>query len=147
MQTYIFTYFQIRWLIKALTNIHLHNLYTYDVKGALWFLNAFSFFLTFEYYGLIQGGIIPVNLSTGLTQNLKTSHKIFVGSPALCRENKLWAKYHRNKVLVTRIKLQSQEMNKRHMNNVPGRRLEYLTNKYIFFQKKKILVKCVKYCR
>ena len=66
-----------------------------------------------------QGGIILVNLSTRLTRNLKTSHKILVGSPALCRENKLWAKYHRSKVLVTRIKLLSQEMNKCHRNKVP----------------------------
>ena len=44
-----------------------------------------------------QGGIIPVNLSTRLTRNLKTSHEIFVGSPALCTENKLWVKYHRKK--------------------------------------------------
>ena len=28
-----------------------------------------------------QGGIIPVNLSTRLTRNLKTSHEIFVGIP------------------------------------------------------------------
>ena len=87
-----------------------------------------------------QGGIILVNLSTRLTRNLKTSHKILVGSPALCRENKLWAKYHRSKVLVTRIKLLSQEMNKCHRNKVPGRRIEYLLNKYIlFFRRRKFL--------
>jgi hypothetical protein len=57
-----------------------------------------------------QGGIIPVNLSTRLTQNLKTSHQIFVGSPALCCENKLWAKYHKNKVLVIRIKVIRNEL-------------------------------------
>ena len=58
-----------------------------------------------------KGGIIPVNLATGLTRNLKTSHEIFVGSTVLFRENKLLAKYHRNKVLVTRIKFLSQEIN------------------------------------
>jgi hypothetical protein len=57
-----------------------------------------------------QGGIIPVDLSTRLTQNLKSSHEIFVGGPAHCRENKLWATYHRNKVLVTRIKFLSHEI-------------------------------------
>jgi hypothetical protein len=59
---------------------------------------------------LRQGGIIPSKLTTRLTQNLKTSHEIFVGSPALCCENKLLAKYHRNKVTFSRIKFLSQEM-------------------------------------
>jgi hypothetical protein len=57
---------------------------------------------TFELF-LQQGGIIPVNLSTRLTRNLKISHEILVGSPALCCVNKLWAKCHKNNVLVNRI--------------------------------------------
>ena len=75
-----------------------------------------------------QGGIIPVNLSTRLTRNLKTSHEIFVRSPVLCRENKLWAKYHKNKVIVTRMKFLLQEMNKCHRNKFPEK-IEYMPNK------------------
>ena len=73
----------------------------------------------------MQGGIIPVNLSTRLTQNLKTSHEIFVRSPVLCRENKLWAKYHKNKVIVTRMKFLLQEMNKCHRNKFPEKNRIY----------------------
>ena len=64
--------------------------------------------------------------SLDLTQNL--------------RKNKLWAKYHRKKVLVPRIKLLSQEMNKCHRNKVPCRMIEYLPDIY-----KKILVTCINY--
>jgi hypothetical protein len=91
----------------------------------------------------LQGGIIPVNLSTRLTRNLKTSHEVFIGSPALGRENKLWAKNQRNKVPVARITFLSQEMNYCHRNKVLGKRIKYLANKYIFFQRKKILVNII----
>ena len=46
-----------------------------------------------------QGWIIPVNLSTRLTQKRKTSHEIFIGSPTLCCENNVLAKYQKNKIL------------------------------------------------
>jgi hypothetical protein len=53
-----------------------------------------------------QGGIIPVNLSARLTQNLKTPHEIFVGSPALCHEQ---ISCHQNEIPVTRNELTPQE--------------------------------------
>jgi hypothetical protein len=58
-----------------------------------------------------------VNLSTRLTQNLKTSHEIFI------------------KIAVNK--------NFCHRNKVPGKRIEFLPIKYIFFQRKTILVNII----
>ena len=60
-----------------------------------------------------QGGIIPVNLATRLTRNLKTSQEIFIGTLAkipLTRNNFC----QMNTITVTGIKCLSQEYNSCH---------------------------------
>jgi hypothetical protein len=134
---------QLAWSFSLgfVSNIHAVVLAMVGLAFLSATLNAFN--LT-----SFQGGVIPVNLLTRLTSN-----KIFVGSPALCRENKLWVKCHQNKIpvtqcqtmtgikflakerkvschknknLVTRTKFLSQEQNSYPKYNIPVTRINFL---------------------
>jgi hypothetical protein len=77
-----------------------------------------------------QGGIIPVNLATRLTRNLKTSQEIFIGTLAkipLTRNNFC----QMNTITVTGIKCLSQELNVCHKNIIPVIRIIFMSKEHI----------------